>query len=126
MAIMNRIHSKVLPADRESSPDEVDDAAVQRFSNWLEGRTLHAKPKDVVRAVPIIWNEARSRVAGWPDIELKAISFRAPSENLRWEDLPPCFREQAEAYLAMRREPDLFELSPNHPRRPLAASTVRQ
>jgi len=38
-------------------PGEVDDRAVQQFLTWLEAKTLHPKPRDIVRRIPNVWNE---------------------------------------------------------------------
>ena len=108
------------------SPDQVDDAAVQQFLVWLEAKTLYPKPRDLVRRVPKVWNEAGARIATWPTIKLATLSFRAPSKHLRWENLSPSFQRDAEAYLAMRAKADVFDERPNAPRRPLAATTLRQ
>ena len=99
---------------------------MQRFAAWLERRTLHPKPRDRIRGVPAIWNEAGEKVDGWPGRKLSRISFKAASENLGWDDLPEALRIEAEAYLKLRAEPDLFETDPDLPKRPLAASTIRQ
>ena len=108
------------------SPNQVNDTAVQRFLIWLEAKTLYPKPRDLVRRVPNVWNEASLRITSWPTIKLTTLSFRPPSKRLKWSDLSPSLRRDAEAYLAMRAEPDLFDERPNAPRRPLAATTLRQ
>jgi integrase len=105
-------------------PGEVRDSSVREFLAWLETRTLHPRPRAVVWSLPVIWNDARAAVPGWPGTELTRISFRAPSPNLRWDDLPVSFRSEAEDYLTLRREPDVFSTDADHPRRPLAASTL--
>jgi integrase len=98
---------------------------VQRFLTWLETRTLHARPRDLVRQVPTLWAEGRTSVAGWPATTLTPISFRPVSPNLRWKDLPEGLRIEAEAYLTARANPDVFDNNEDAPARPLAASTVR-
>jgi hypothetical protein len=55
------------------SPGEVDDAAVQQFLVWLEAKTLHPEPRDLVRRVPNVWNEAAKRIAMWPDVKLATL-----------------------------------------------------
>ncbi len=107
-------------------PAVVDDAVLQEFLLWLETRTLHARPKRLVREIPALWREAQSHVPGWPATELARISFRPASPNLRWEDLPSGLRANAEAYLEMRANPDLFSEEPNTPTRPLAPLTIQQ
>jgi integrase len=108
------------------SPSEVDDTAVQRFLTWLEAKTLYPRPRDLVRGVPKIWNEASTRFNSWPTTKLTTLSFRPPPKHLRWSDLRPSFREDADAYLALRANPDLFDERPEAPKRPLAATTLRQ
>jgi integrase len=107
-------------------PVAVDDAVLREFLRWLEARTLHARPRRLVREVPALWREAQSLVPEWPATELARISFRPISPNLRWEDLPEGLRADAEAYLAARANPDLFDEKPNAPTRALAPSTLRQ
>ena len=109
---------------RNISPRHVNDAVVQRFHGWLEMRTLCPKPRDVVRRVPHLWNEASDKIGIWPNIKLTTLSFKSPPERLQWSDLSESFRRDAQAYLAMRAEPDLFDERPNAPSR-LAASTLR-
>lgn len=106
------------------SPDSVDDSVVQRFHVWLETRTLHPRPRDLVRGVPLIWNEARRQIDIWPRRELARISFRVPSENLSWSELNPVFRAEAETYLRIRAAPDIFNTDPNAPRRPLSTRSI--
>jgi integrase len=113
-------------ASQDVAPGAVNDTTLQRFLTWLEGRTLYPKPRDCVRRVPHIWNEASARFSIWPTTQLTIISFKAPLRHLQWSDLSSRFRQEADAYLALRANPDLFDERPEAPRRPLAASTVRQ
>lgn len=113
-------------ATRAISPESVNDATVQSFLHWLEHKTLYPKPRDLVRRIPNIWNEAREKFEIWPANELTVLSFRSPSKHLKWAHLSPSFQREAEAYLAMRAAPDLFDERLNAPRRPLAATTLRQ
>ena len=108
------------------SPGEVDDTVVQRFLIWLEAKTLHPKPRDLVRGVPKFWNEASTKFDFWPTTKLTILSFKAPPKHLKWSDLSPSFRQDADAYLALRANPDLFDERPEAPKRPLAATTLRQ
>ena len=71
------------------SPEQVNDVAVQQFLVWLQTKTLHPKPRDLVRRVPNVWNEAATRIAMWPTVKLATLSFRAPSKHLSWENLTP-------------------------------------
>jgi len=106
-------------------PNAVGDETVQKFAAWIETRTLCPKPRDVIRRVPTLWNEANGAIAAWPRQQLTAISFRGPRQRLSWEEFGESFRADANAYLKMRAAPDIFEERPNAPKKPLAANTVR-
>lgn len=108
------------------TPEEVDDEVVRRFHRWLENRTLCPKPRDVVRRVPHLWNEVSEKIEFWPKNRLTTLSFKTPFKRHQWGELSESFREDAQAYLAMRADLDLFDERPDAPRRPLAASTLRQ
>jgi integrase len=113
-------------ASQDISPGEVSDSTVQRFLAWLEARTLYPKPRDLVRRVPKLWNEASTKFNPWSAGKLTTISFKAPPKHLKWSDLNPSFQQDAAAYLALRTNPDLFDERPGAPKRPLAATTLRQ
>jgi hypothetical protein len=113
-------------ASQHVAPSDVSDAAVQRFLAWLETRTLYPKPRDLVRRVPKLWNEGKTKYGSWPAGTLTILSFKAPSRHVNWSGLSPSFQQDAAAYLALRANPDLFDEKPEAPKRPLAASTLRQ
>ena len=112
-------------AARDIPPEDVE-AAFEEFPSWLDKRTLCPKPRDVVHRVPQLWNEASEKIDAWPKIKLPLVSFKAPPKRLQWCDLPASSRADAEAYLAMRANPDPFDERPNAPVRALAASTLQQ
>ena len=89
------------------APGAVDDAVVLRFLAWLETRTLCPRPRDVVRRIPHLWNEMAEKSAVWPRVTLSTLSFKAPPKRVQWQDLTESFQHDAEAYLAMRGNPDL-------------------
>lgn len=113
-------------ASQGISPGDVNDTAVQRFLIWLEAKTLHPKPRDLVRRVPNIWNEASTKFDFWPPTKLTTISFKPAPKHLQWSGLSPSFQQEADTYLALRANPDLFDQRPEAPSRPLAATTIRQ
>src|SRR5262249_37296661 len=84
------------------------------------------KPRDLVRRIPNVWNEASAKFKSWPATKLATLSFRTPSKHLKWADLSPSFQQDADAYLALRGNPDPFDERPGTPRRPLAPTTLRQ
>ena len=106
-------------------PDAVTDDFVKQFSVWLETRTHCLKPRDVVRRTPLLWNEAGETIGCWPKTKLSPVSFRAPRKRRPWDDLSGSFRSDAEAYLAKRADPDIFDETAAAPRRPLAPNTMR-
>jgi integrase len=113
-------------ASQGISPGDVNDTAVQPFLIWLEAKTLHPKPRDLVRRVPNIWNEASTKFDFWPPTTLTTISFKPAPKHLQWSGLSPSFQQEADTYLALRANPDLFDQRPEAPKRPLAATTLRQ
>ena len=112
-------------AVQEIFPKQVEDRVLQNFQTWLDTRTLCPKPRDVVRRVPHLWNEASDRFEVWPKIKLTPLSFKQPRKHLPWEALNADFRRDVEAYLEMRGNPDLFDERPNAPTRKLAAGTLQ-
>ena len=62
-------------AARDIRPEEAK-AAFDEFPSWLEQRTLCSKPRDVVRRVPQLWNEASEKIDVWPKIELRSSRSR--------------------------------------------------
>ena len=113
-------------ASQGISPGEVNDTAVQPFLIWLEAKTLHPKPRDCVRRVPNMWNEASTKFNFWPTTKLTTISFKPAPKHLQWSGLSLSFQQEADTYLALRANPDLFDQRPEAPSRPLAATTIRQ
>ena len=65
----------------------VTDDALHKFHTWLETRTLCPKPRDVVRRIPHVWNEAGDRFEIWPKSKLATVSFKQPRKHLPWEAL---------------------------------------
>jgi hypothetical protein len=108
------------------SPAEVDDTVVQRFLTWLETKTLQPRPRELARRVPNIWNEASTKFNSWPATKLTTLSFKTPLKHLKWSDLNSSFQRDADVYRRLRAKPDLFDERPEAPKRPLAASTLRQ
>ena len=113
-------------AGQDIPPGEVSDTVVQRFLAWLEARTLYPNPRDLVRRVPKLWNEASMKFDSWPATKLTILSFKAPSKHRQWSELTISFEQDAAAYLAYRANLDLFDERPEAPKRPLAATTLRQ
>jgi integrase len=111
---------------RGIQPEAVADAVVVEYRVWLEGRTLVASPREHARRVPDLWNRAAAKIAGWPRTTLSALPVEGKPRKIAWDALPKAFRLEAEAYLAMRRNPDPFDERSDRPTRPLADATLHQ
>ena len=107
-------------------PEAVTDAVVAEYRAWLKARTLVASPREHARRVPDLWNRAAAETAGWPQTTLSALPVEGKPRKIAWDDLPKAFRLEAEAYLAMRRNPDPFDERSDRPTRPLADATLHQ
>jgi len=112
-------------AEQSVLPGAVNDDTVLGFRGWLQVRTTEPRPDKVARTIPRLWNRASERVAGWPATRLKELQVGIQPRKTAWADLPDALRREAEAYLAMRASPDIFDESPGTPVRPLAQSTLR-
>ena len=112
-------------AEQSVLPGAVNDDTVLGFRGWLQVRTTEPRPDKVARTIPRLWNRASERVAGWPATRLKELQVGIQPRKTAWADLPDALRREAEAYLAMRANPDIFDESPGAPVRPLAQSTLR-
>ena len=122
---MRRRESRSAKSSPSAGPDALI-ALVLRFLTWLEAKTLYPKPRDLVRRIPNVWNEASTKFNFWPTTKLTTISFKTPPKHLKWSELSPSFQQDADAYLALRANPDLFDERPEAPKRPLAATTLGQ
>ena len=115
-------------ASQAIAPEDVDDAALQRFHSWLENRTLCPKPRDVVRRVPNLWNEASEKIRYvGRKIKLTTLSFKAPFKRRQWVNSSESFRRDVQA-LSRRCAPSPIFSTSGQMRRggPLAESTLRQ
>jgi len=113
-------------AVRDAFPEHVGGLIAQEFYSWLDTRTLCLRPRDVARSVPKLWNKASFKFDSWPRTKLTTLSFKAPRKRLPQEALSESFQRDAQSYIAMRANPDVFDERPNAPRRRLATSTLHQ
>jgi integrase len=119
-------HGRLCQLAAKGISHEISKADLQEFLTWLETRTLCPKPRDVVRRIPHVWNDAQRTVAGWPQLELATLSFKGPRKRLPMQALSMSFQRDAKAYLAMWADPDVFDERPDAPSRRLAESTLHQ
>ena len=73
-------------AARGVTPDAAT-TAFEDFGAWLNQRSLCPRPRDVLRRVPQLWNEASNKISIWPKAKLPLISFKAPPKRHQWSDL---------------------------------------
>jgi len=112
-------------AVNDIAPVEVCDGTVETYRDWLWTRTIDDDPDDRAREVARYASNANRQIETWPIVELAQLTVGLRPAKIRWCDLPDCFRVDAEAYLAMRANPDPFEERANMPARRLAPGTVR-
>jgi integrase len=109
-------------ASREGiEPDQIDDAALDRFITAVRQSSLHRNPNRLHRTIAKIWNEAARK----PGLDLRQVtipSFRPPAKRTNWEDLTCEFRQDVDAHLAWCAGSDVFHA--NARPRPLAAQTL--
>ena len=54
------------------SPAASTTASCSASSTGWRPRTLHSRPRDLVRQIPALWTDAQALVPGWPATELAA------------------------------------------------------
>ena len=108
------------------SPEEVDDATLQRIGLQAgePGHSIQSRATSCA-ACRMSGMRPAKKSSSWPKTRLTALSFQGPRKRLPWEAFTESFRRDVQAYLALRAEPDVFDERPHAPRRPLAASTLR-
>jgi integrase len=112
-------------AEHSVLPCTVNDDTSLGFHAWLQARTIEPRPDKVARTIPKLWNRASDGVAGWPAIRLKKLQIGTRPRKTPWAELPEILRCEAETYLTMRANPDVFDERPDVPVRPLAQNTLR-
>jgi integrase len=105
-------------------PDQVNNASVAHFQGWLTSSTLVPNPSATARAIPRLWRLAQALLETLPGNLADPVKTR-DGRKLAWDELPKSFLQEANAYLDMRRHPDIFDERLEAPRKPLAESTVR-
>jgi integrase len=110
-------------ASREGiEPDQIDDAALDRFITAVRQGSLHRNPNHLHRTIAKIWNEA----ARQPGLDLGQVtipSFRPAPKRINWDLLPVEFRQSVDDHLAWCSGSDVFHVDARP--RPLAAGTIK-
>lgn len=61
---------------RSIEPDEITNEIFTAFKQWLQARTLVAKPKRLAGSCRLAWNRFAVSIPGWPAIQIEAPSDR--------------------------------------------------
>jgi integrase len=87
-------------------PDDVDEAAFERFKAALEG-SLHATARAVYRSTVRLWNQAVDQVPGWPARQI-ALEPDPRLYSLPLENFPESFHVDFRAFLEDSGDRDFF------------------
>jgi integrase len=109
---------------QDLSPTAVDGTTLDGFRDWLAANALVKDPEAFARRTGKLWNEAAELLGGQG---LPRIAPPTDSRNrmrrLPLSAFPESFRNDLEAYLAQRADPDPFD--PDAPPKRAKASTIR-
>jgi integrase len=83
---------------RKIAPAAVDARAFELYSEVLANGSLVRFPKTNYRTTCLMWNQAAETTAGWPKFRVTVPSHRR-RYTLSYDNLPPTFRSDVEAYL---------------------------
>jgi hypothetical protein len=111
-------------ASRHVLPEEVNDQGVLEYLRWLEHRSIAEKPLHSARRVPLLWNKAVQKFDEWPQNTLSKLTLGLPPKKRTWEQLPPSLKADADKYIAMRANPDVFDEHPWAPPGPLSPDSI--
>ncbi len=99
------------------APRDVDDAALQRYREYLEETQLHRDPVRSVACLTRAWNRCAERDAVWPGISL-TVPNRSRRYALEWSDLPASLLADVQAFHVRSLNPDPFNAEAGCPVRP--------
>jgi integrase len=100
-------------------PSKVTREDLERFLELTCAQSLCPKPEEVCRRLIAAWNDATSRVPGWPPIILQWTS-RLTVRSLSWADLQPEFKADVDRWFARQSGDDIMaEDAPPRPWKPV-------
>jgi integrase len=106
-------------------PTAVDMATFATFRQALVSQSLVRHPERTYRTTMVCWNKACSACP-----QFLAAPIDIPSERVRyamaWDELPPSFRNDTEAYLTQAGDPDVFSDDYAKPLRPATIKVRRE
>ena len=105
--------------------DDVDDAVVQHFMEWVAQNTLldPRQQRDLHRRTTRLWNEAGESSAGWPKQTLSIPDHRGPRTTLAFEELSPKLQKEINRHLEWLAGGD--PMADHQPPRPCKPETIR-
>ena len=106
---------------RGIAPGEVDDRTIDAFERYLAEETLTSDPGKLAVDTVRMWNRARTKVPGWPDVTLDPRD-RRQFYALPLSAFPAAFQAELERYLGWIGGAD--PLSPDACNKPARAVTV--
>ncbi len=89
------------------SPDEVTSGTFDRFGLAIRNDSISPQPRQVYRTACLLWNKAIVEIAGWPAVKVP-IPNGTRRYALDWQDFPPAFQADVEAYLNRLGNQDPF------------------
>jgi integrase len=104
------------------APEAVTKETFALFKAAIEDDSLLRDPGAVFRDTCIVWNEAAASIPGWPQLRVE-VPNRRRDFALAIDAFPASFRNDLEAYLSQKAQPDIFA---DNWSRPLRAITVTQ
>lgn len=109
-------------SERQISPDEVRLVHLQRYHEELLADRLRAGAEKAWDGLVWAWNASRREIEGWPAIEIVRESKRE-TYVMAWDAFPLSFKQDVDAYLRDRAQPDLSGTGTHRPARPATLKT---
>jgi integrase len=106
-------------------PAEVTEATFKRFLAALENDSLRRAPRQIYRQACQLWNEAAEHVSGWPSL-IVPVPNLSRRYAMHWEEFPPSFRQDAEAFLGWSGNLNPFDDDYAKPVSPATAALWRR
>jgi integrase len=119
--------TRLLPVLRQLSewqiePGQLRLSDLERYREELLADRLRAGAEKAWDGIVWAWNASRREIADWPTIELIRETKRE-TYVLPWERFPISFKQDVDAYLRERAQPDLSGTGTHKPARPATLKT---
>mgnify|MGYP002623320109 CR=1 FL=1 len=131
-ALLDRIHDKNIEygvsrlarfcSRMNIAPDDVNAEVLEQLRVSLAEGSLLKDPDHTIRVIRSSWNRAVKKIPGWPQNTI-APPARPDRFNLIFEDFPPSFRDDVDAFMAKMDGSDPF--AEDSAPKPLAPATLK-